>query len=250
MIVAWNDWRSNPSCVGDCFSDIYAQRVNALGLTQWTPDGVLLCYAPRDQQDPVLSGDGAGGAIVAWRDGRADTAAVLYVQHVHAAGVLLWDPAGVPLGGGAHVQFFQVAASDQAGGAIIAWMDDRNGNSEVGEFTNLDVFATRVTGSSPLGVAGEPRATVRLLPPRPNPMHAATTIAFVLGSNQRLTAEIFNLAGQRVRILAFSQAYAAGTHTLRWDGRNDPGHPVASGLYVVRLTAAGYSYSRRVMLIR
>ena len=85
---------------------------------------------------------------------------------------------------------------------------------------------------------------------RPNPTRGAATAQFELPRPQRVTVEIYDLAGQRVRTLASAREYPAGTHALRWDGRNDSGLRLASGLYLVRLSSAGHFESRRVVLVR
>src|SRR5690349_432103 len=63
-IVTWYDFRNGTA-------DIYAQRVNAAGVPQWTGGGIALCTAPGDQQIPTVASDGAGGAIVTWYDFRS-----------------------------------------------------------------------------------------------------------------------------------------------------------------------------------
>src|SRR6059036_624922 len=62
-IVTWQDLRSGRG-------DIYAQRVNADGVPQWTADGVALRTAAHHQDQPQITADGAGGAIVTWHDQR------------------------------------------------------------------------------------------------------------------------------------------------------------------------------------
>jgi hypothetical protein len=57
-IVTWKDHRS----VSD--KDIYAQRVYSDGTPAWQTDGVSLCVASNDQQEPQIASDGSGGAIV------------------------------------------------------------------------------------------------------------------------------------------------------------------------------------------
>ena len=65
-IVTWYDIRSGNY-------DIYAQRVNAAGVPQWTANGVALCTAANNQYSPTIVSDGAGGAIVTWYDYRSGT---------------------------------------------------------------------------------------------------------------------------------------------------------------------------------
>src|SRR5262245_22429953 len=82
-IVAWEEFRSATSY------DIYAQKLNAAGATQWTAAGVAVCAAADFQQSPQLVSDGAGGAIVTWLDSRSGAAHV-YAQRVDAAGAPQW----------------------------------------------------------------------------------------------------------------------------------------------------------------
>src|SRR5258706_11097479 len=85
--MTWYDGRMFSS--GD---DIYAQRIDATGASQWTPDGVPLCTATDNQQLPTIAIDGAGGAFVAWQDRRGGTTNDIYVQHVYSAGQALSVP--------------------------------------------------------------------------------------------------------------------------------------------------------------
>lgn len=94
-IVTWEDYRRG---LGYYVSDIYAQRVSAGGVAQWTADGVALCTAYGEMNYPAITSDGAGGAIVAWQDARSGDYAIsdIYVQRVRADGQLGGDAAGVP----------------------------------------------------------------------------------------------------------------------------------------------------------
>ena len=83
----------------DGSNDIYAQRVSAAGTVQWASGGVLLSTARGNQNSPVVTSDGAGGAIMAWKDLRSGGASDIYTQNVKADGTLGGYPgADVPLG--------------------------------------------------------------------------------------------------------------------------------------------------------
>ena len=91
-----------------------------------------------------------------------------------------------------------------------------------------------------------------LLQNAPNPFNAATTISFLIpfrlaGEPTRLS--IYNLAGQLVRVLQL-EAQQAGEHTLSWDGRDDLGRAVASGVYIYRLDVGEWAVHRRMLLLR
>jgi flagellar hook assembly protein FlgD len=71
----------------------------------------------------------------------------------------------------------------------------------------------------------------------PNPFNPTTTIRFQLGRRSNATLEIFNVLGQRVRVL-LREELGSGGHGALWDGTNDAGTSVGSGVYFYRLTAA------------
>ncbi len=92
-------------------------------------------------------------------------------------------------------------------------------------------------------------AALAFLPPAPNPSAARTRLAFTLPSPAVATLGIFDLSGRRVRTLA-GGGLAAGPHEVAWDGRDDLGGMVASGLYFARLETAAGSLTRRIVRSR
>ncbi len=90
----------------------------------------------------------------------------------------------------------------------------------------------------------------RLRPNYPNPFNSATTIRFELPAADHLTVEIFNIRGQRVRTLVQNRPYAAGYYRLKWDGRNERGLNVASGLYILRLKGQKFKGKQKILLQR
>ena len=118
-IITWQDYRSGTSC------DIYAQRVNSAGAVQWTADGVAISTAAIDQFNPQLISDGSGGAIITWQDYRSGNYDI-YAQRVNSAGAVQWTADGVAICTAANSQDSPQLISDNSGGAIITWSDDRS----------------------------------------------------------------------------------------------------------------------------
>ncbi len=83
----------------------------------------------------------------------------------------------------------------------------------------------------------------------PNPFNPTTTIEFSLPVAGTVAVEVFNVLGQRVKQLYDGQL-SAGHQVIEWDGRNDHGSEVASGVYFYRLTADGFSQSKKMILLR
>ena len=81
----------------------------------------------------------------------------------------------------------------------------------------------------------------------PNPFNGATVIRFALPVTTRVELAVFDLLGQRVASLARGE-YAAGNHAVRWDGRDEQGRNLASGVYLYRLRS-GYRMETRKLLL-
>jgi len=83
----------------------------------------------------------------------------------------------------------------------------------------------------------------------PNPFNSQTMIAFVLGAGERARVSVFDMLGQRVCCLV-DEDLAAGVHRVRWDGRDQAGADVASGVYLCVLRTEAGRQVRRMALIR
>ncbi len=84
---------------------------------------------------------------------------------------------------------------------------------------------------------------------RPNPFNPKTTIAFDLVRPGEVTLEIYDLGGRRVRRLA-QGPYPAGHHAVDWNGTDDSGRGVASGVYVVRFVQGGVREHAKIALMK
>jgi hypothetical protein len=83
----------------------------------------------------------------------------------------------------------------------------------------------------------------------PNPFNPSTTIRYSLAKKSDVVLEIYNTLGQRVRTL-FSGARTTGDYETVWDGTNDNGGHVASGVYFYRLRTGEYTAIRKLVMIR
>ena len=85
-----------------------------------------------------------------------------------------------------------------------------------------------------------------LLPNHPNPFNPSTTLRFTLAYDANVDLSVFDTLGQRVRTLE-TGSLRAGTHSVSWDGRDDGGRGVASGVYFARLVVPGAPANTRAM---
>ena len=128
-ILAWTDRRS-------ANNDIYAQRLNASGVAQWTDNGTPVCTATNNQYISGMVSDDAGGAIMVWADGRNGDADI-YVQRINSSGAAQWTDNGTPVCTAATYQEIESMIADGNGGAIVAWADERSEES-------IDIYAQRI----------------------------------------------------------------------------------------------------------
>jgi len=124
-IIVWEDYRSTTDY------DIYAQRVDSSGSTQWTNNGTLICNETKDQYSPKLVSDGAGGAIIGWSDYRSTTNFDIYAQRVDSSGSTQWTNNGTVICNETDDQYSPRLVSDGSGGAIIAWEDWRSVDGDI-----------------------------------------------------------------------------------------------------------------------
>jgi hypothetical protein len=83
----------------------------------------------------------------------------------------------------------------------------------------------------------------------PDPFNAGTEILFALPRSCHARLEIYNVLGQRVKVLVDGPR-TVGYHTVRWDGRDENGRPAASGIYLYRLQAEEYANTRKMVLLK
>jgi hypothetical protein len=92
-------------------------------------------------------------------------------------------------------------------------------------------------------------AEFRLEQNAPNPFNPATSIAFALPERSHVRLDVYNILGQRVRILV-DDMLLPGYHNVVFDGRDGSGHPLASGVYLYMLKANRFAQSKKMVLLK
>jgi len=144
------------------------------------------------------------------------------------------------------VQHDPNVASSRDGRSLVVW-----GNEAGGEFNVYGVFVD--TSGRQVGTEGFSPSRV---PPRwllsqnaPNPWVSATRISYALLHETQVVLRVYNPVGQLVRTLV-SGKESAGYRQVDWDGRDDVGRKVPSGVYFYRLQAGVFSDTKKMVLIR
>jgi len=83
----------------------------------------------------------------------------------------------------------------------------------------------------------------------PNPFNPSTTISFDVAVSGHVDIEVYNVRGQRVRVLV-SGDYGAGSHKVVWNGNDSAGRAVGSGVYFYRMTTGGYTSVKKMVMMK
>lgn len=84
---------------------------------------------------------------------------------------------------------------------------------------------------------------------KPNPFNPVTRISFSIPVAEQVQVRVYDVAGREVRTLA-DRHYAAGSHDVIWDGKNNAGHQLASGVYFYQLRAGAFTQVRKMVMLK
>jgi len=205
VIFTWKDARN-----GDF--DIYADRMDMNGVSQWQNNGLPICTAVGDQLNPNITGDGYGGATLVWQDaalGFFDIKA----QRIYKEGIFQYLTNGIVLANATGDQSSPKSVSDDFGTGIVAWEDYRTGSP--------DIYCAKLTwGGAYVGVNEENVPAVSIYPnPFTNQIRISTNLT------GRGLIEIFSVDGTLVKseVLVLSPTTEMNLAEL------------AAGVYVVKV---------------
>jgi len=129
-------------------------------------------------------------------------------------------------------------------------------NTVMGGSTALALQGNNVWAFSPLHATVSVPAAVAIdggpdhfLANYPNPFSEATTVTYIVPKAGKVLLMVTDLRGQTLRILV-SDVRQAGKYTVVWDGLNDAGKPVGSGIYLLSIIGSNFSEARKAFLIR
>jgi len=194
-----------------------------------------------DVTDPTISVSNDNYLSTAWVDRRESRRSVYYQ---------LISPTLTPIGANQPAatgtpEFMETPSTHTyRGRAWFAWVDPRE--------NGLNIYLSSVV-YSPTDINDPTENSLpksqRLSQNYPNPFNPATVIGFALSSNSDVTLSIYNALGQRVKTLVDCNL-PVGEHTVTWDGTDESGERVASGIYLYRLKADNFVDSRKMLLLK
>jgi hypothetical protein len=130
---------------------------------------------------------------------------------------------------------------------------------DLSDLTYLNVYVTAGGQAPKYGCVEEPQPEEMKLATAspqlsveqncPNPFNPNTRIDFTLRTADNVQVEVYNVLGERIRTL-LAQVMPTGRHSVEWDGTNEMGSPVSSGVYFYRVAAANHIQTRKMLLMK
>ncbi len=223
--IVWHDGR-------DLSGAIYYSSYE--GNTWSSPEGIVTDL--HDQQCATIACDPYGWLHVAWQDARDGNAEIYYKSRMGS-----WS-ADERLTAAAHASVQPSIATDAGGQACLVWTDCRDGNDEV-YCKQRFIDPAALPDASP-GLSSFPGIVWSVWP---TPVSARATVEFTLQRAAPVRLEIFDTGGRHVRTLIEGNL-PAGQHRATWDRQDAAGRCVDSGIFYLRLRAAGQSANRPLVI--
>ncbi len=135
---------------------------------------------------------------------------------------------------------------------LVANAQSQNGETNP-NFTNAQGFgrldSLKTTPSTRVQEQAEAPVSFELLQNHPNPFNPETAIKYQIRRDGPAELAIFNLAGERVRVLV-NEILPAGNYEARWNGANELGQRVSSGVYMYRLKSGATTQTKKMVLLQ
>ena len=84
----------------------------------------------------------------------------------------------------------------------------------------------------------------------PNPFNPETHIRFSMGGKEVVKLIIYDIRGQQIRSLINGELYDPGFHSVHWNGLDNDGQKVPSGMYIYRIKAGGFVADKKMLLLK
>ena len=159
---------------------------------------------------------------------------------------------GVMLGDGAYVDTTEYRITSGQYGVFSMQMDGSDGIA--GYFDNVKVYGYEAEDTSEVSI--EPRADTEPIPAGfrlaqnyPNPFNPSTTVEFSIFEGGRAALNVYNVQGRVVRTL-WDGYLAPNRYSFVWDGKDQSGRQVPSGIYLYKLQVKGSTITGKMLLVK
>jgi len=255
LFVFWSEYYYDDVLLKDNFG-LYGQKFSYAGQRLWGDSGKVF--------EPLVPDDTSFFDIVV-KAGPENDVAVFYVKsfsvvgpnqikaiRIDTDGNYVWNDEKIVLSS-VPSDKYNLAASDFAHNQWIAvWADGRNSPPDNKEY---GIYAQNINSDGSLGPAGieeekgELASSSDLYPISPNPSGSKVTIRYALPQATRVSLKVYDVNGRMVKTLEDAEQ-TGGVHSIHWNGSDDRGRALSSGVYFARLEAGTEQRLAKIVLLR
>lgn len=229
-------WTEKPD-----FFTIYIQKLSSNGQKIW-PQNILVSQYPSSKSDSQILKSDDDNILIMWNDARNNGDGI-YAQKIDSMGYLMWADDVVITQRDIFESYESVP--DNNGGGIAAWTEAQlNGIfvQQISKFGNLGEILTSI--NAPIDDIIPRQFT--LYQNFPNPFNSSSVIRFSLTKLSEVKLTIFNLLGEEIKTLV-QGAHSPGVYEIIWNGEDDLGFSVASGIYFYRIIVNKEAITKKML---
>lgn len=232
-------------------TELRLQKIAPDGSLLYGESGNLVAENLSSYSEAKLLKFANGNMACAWNDYDAIPLGYrdVFLRHISSQGTALGSGAITLCD--AWLEQTNVRAAVIGNSALVAWSDGRAGILDSEDYINA-VYGTRIH-SQPVESSDPqiPALNAAVIHQNyPNPFNPETTISFSLPRGGNTSLAVYNLKGQLVKHLHTDLNLPAGEHSVAWDGRDEQGLAVSSGVYFCRLSCGGETVMRKMVLAK
>ena len=244
--LIWEDFRNG-------FADhAYLQKYDMTASALWDEDGVRVAYQDSSQIAPSITSDGEN-FFAFWKDTRNSQSghpnSDIYAQKINSEGEIQWGDDGELICNAIKNQNSPLATTDNYGNVYVVWEDTRSS----GKTDIYNIYAQKISNTAVSDEEIEPSFSNRIFN-IPNPFRNYTTISFNISNEtfEKAEIEIYNIKGQKIKTLPVSSQASSkksGRFSIAWNGNDEKGKPVSSGIYFYKLKIDGKAEAMKKCLL-
>jgi hypothetical protein len=145
-----------------------------------------------------------------------------------------------------------LTAQAQNGDIINLSLQNASANNASGQSIEMALQSSQIVVMTTAVASGDDARIItdyRLYQNHPNPFNPSTLIRYEIPKSGHVTVKVYNFVGKEVRTL-MNEAQPAGAYQISWDGRDEHGRQVPSGIYFYHFSASSFVETRKMVLVR
>jgi len=212
--------------------EIKTQKYDYLGSPVWQND-LVLGVANSDKDDPDIKCV-EDGLIVTWSEQMDYVNKAIKAQMINESGEILWSEDGLFVCDYIRHRNKPILSFNGNDHIYCTWEDERSSYG----FSLYDIYAQKINISELFADDHSIPSYTCSLCNYPNPFNPTTTISFSIQELSKINLSIYNIKGQKVKTLVNNEL-TSGSHSIIWNGKNESGETVSSGLFFYKLNVNG-----------